>query len=249
MELIEKLNKFTRREFKEDEVYIFSVILCDNETDRDNEKFSLSALSEMKSLFIGKTGIFDHNAKSSNQTARIFETEIVTDEERLTKSGEVYTCLKAMAYMVRTKSNEDFIKEIDGGIKKEVSVSCKAEKRICSVCSADTLVSSCNHRGGKKYGNKECYFTLSDISDAYEWSFVAVPAQVGAGVTKSHEKDEELIRKATRLCFLNGENADVEKMSEKELLSLCERLEKNVRVKKSHENKEDNSPYIMKRGK
>ena len=51
LELIEKLNKFTRREFNEDEVYIFSVILCDNETDRDNEKFSLSALSEMKSLF------------------------------------------------------------------------------------------------------------------------------------------------------------------------------------------------------
>ena len=139
--LLEKLNKFTRREFKEDEVYIFSVILCDNETDRDNEKFSLSALSEMKSLFIGKTGIFDHNAKTSNQTARIFDTEIVCDETKITKSGEVYTCLKATAYMIRTKSNEDLIKEIEGGIKKEVSVSCRAEKRICSVCSSDTLSS------------------------------------------------------------------------------------------------------------
>lgn len=185
MELIEKLNEFTRREFNEDEVYIFSVILCDNETDRDNEKFSLSALSQMKSLFIGKTGIFDHNAKTSNQTARIFNTEIVSDETKITKSGEVYTCLKATAYMVRTKSNEDLIKEIEGGIKKEVSVSCRAEKRICSVCSSDTLSSSCSHRGGKKYGDKECYFTLSEISDAYEWSFVAVPAQKLAGVTKS----------------------------------------------------------------
>ncbi len=249
MELIEKLNKFTRREFKEDEVYIFSVILCDNETDRDNEKFSLSALSQMKSLFIGKTGIFDHNAKSSNQTARIFDTEIITDENRVTKSGEPYTYLKAMAYMVRTKSNEDFIKEIDGGIKKEVSVSCKAEKRICSVCSADTLSSSCNHKGGKKYGDKECFFTLSDISDAYEWSFVAVPAQVNAGVTKSSEKNEDLIRKATRLCFLSGENTDISEMSETELSSLCERLEKKTRAGKVPENKEDNSPYVMKRGK
>ncbi len=247
--LLKKLNGFTRREFKEEEVYIFSVILCDNETDRDNEKFSLSALSQMKSLFIGKTGIFDHNAKSSNQTARIFDTEIITDENRVTKSGEPYTYLKAMAYMIRTKSNEDFIKEIDGGIKKEVSVSCRAEKRICSVCSSDTLSSSCSHRGGKKYGDKECFFTLSDISDAYEWSFVAVPAQVNAGVTKSSDKNEELIKKATRLCFLSGENIDISEMSDSEISSLCERLEKKTRAGKTPQNKEDNSPYVMKRGK
>ncbi len=249
--LLKKLNEFTRREFKEDEVYIFSVILCDNETDRDNEKFSLSALSEMKSLFIGKTGIFDHNAKTSNQTARIFDTEIVSDETKITKSGEVYTCLKATAYMVRTKSNEDLIKEIEGGIKKEVSVSCRAEKRICSVCSSDTLSSSCSHRGGKKYGDKECYFTLSDISDAYEWSFVAVPAQINAGVTKSSENDE-LLRKATRLCFLTGDNSDIKNMSEMELSSLCETLEKKTKKIKNPDSMkkcDDNSPYMMKRGR
>lgn len=249
--LLKKLNEFTRREFKEDEVYIFSVILCDNETDRDNEKFSLSALSEMKSLFIGKTGIFDHNAKTSNQTARIFDTEIVSDETKITKSGEVYTCLKATAYMVRTKSNEDLIKEIEGGIKKEVSVSCRAEKRICSVCSSDTLSSSCSHRGGKKYGDKECYFTLSDISDAYEWSFVAVPAQVNAGVTKSSE-NEELLKKATRLCFLTGDNSDIKNMSETELSSLCETLEKKTKKIKNPDSvnsHDDNSPYMMKRGR
>ena len=34
---LEQLNKFTRRQFTGDEVFIFSVILCDNEIDRDKE--------------------------------------------------------------------------------------------------------------------------------------------------------------------------------------------------------------------
>ena len=82
--LLEKLNSFTRRTHTLDEVYIFSVILCDNEVDRDFEKFSLNALKSLKELFIGKTGIFDHNTKENTQIARIFETELITDESRLT---------------------------------------------------------------------------------------------------------------------------------------------------------------------
>ena len=80
-EKLQLLNQFTRRELTEEEVYIFDVILCDNEIDRDFEKFSLSALKTLQELFIGKTGIFDHDAKSSGQTARIFHTELAEDSE------------------------------------------------------------------------------------------------------------------------------------------------------------------------
>ena len=85
---LQLLNQFTRRELTEEEVYIFDVILCDNEIDRDFEKFSLSALKTLQELFIGKTGIFDHDAKSSGQTARIFHTELAEDSERKTSTGE-----------------------------------------------------------------------------------------------------------------------------------------------------------------
>ena len=37
-EKLQLLNQFTRRELTEEEVYIFDVILCDNEIDRDFEK-------------------------------------------------------------------------------------------------------------------------------------------------------------------------------------------------------------------
>lgn len=47
----------------------------------------------------------------------------------------------------------------------------------------------CSHIKGETYGNKLCHCILSDVRDAYEWSFVAIPAQVNAGVTKGYEKD------------------------------------------------------------
>ncbi len=220
MDILDKINKFTRRELAEDEVYVFSVILCDNDIDRDCERFSDSALESLKKLFVGKTGIFDHDASASNQNARIFDTEIVTDEQRRTKYGEPYKYLKASAYMIRTDDNKNLIAEIDGGIKKEVSISCSAAKRKCSVCGCDKAEKSCMHVKGKSYGGQLCHTVLDDITDAYEWSFVAVPAQVNAGVTKKFTEEADiksaedcsggeyaLRREIRRLAFFSGGKA------------------------------------------
>lgn len=187
-ELLEKLNRFTRRKHTADEVYIFPVILCDNEIDRDNERFSREALDTLAEKFIGVTGIFDHDPKGENQTARLFAAEVI-EEERENSVGERYAYLKGYAYMVRTASNADLIREIDGGIKKEISVSCAAERQVCSICGADRRTKACRHVKGRRYNGKRCFFTLEDISDVYEWSFVAVPAQIGAGVTKRFEEE------------------------------------------------------------
>ena len=101
-----KINSFTRRNFSEDEIYIFDVILCDNEIDRDAERFSHNSLLSLQKLFIGKTGISDHNPKSENQLARIFDTQLIKDNSRLTSWGEPYEYLKASVYMIRTDAND-----------------------------------------------------------------------------------------------------------------------------------------------
>lgn len=179
------IGKFARKELKREEIYTFSVILCDNEIDRDNEKFTIPALKTLAELFVGKTGIFDHNMSSKDQNARVYETQVVTDETRKTSDGEPYTYIKAKAYMVRTEKNRDLITEIDAGIKKETSVGCSVRKISCSICGKDIKSEGCEHRKGKAYGGKLCCYLLEDPADAYEWSFVAVPAQKNAGVIKS----------------------------------------------------------------
>lgn len=184
-EELELIGKFARKKLEKDELYTFSLILCDNEIDRDNEKFTIQALNTLAKLFVGKTGIFDHNMKSKDQSARIYAAEVVTDSTRKTADGEDYTYIKAKAYMVRTEKNKDLIAEIDAGIKKETSVGCCVSDISCSICGRNIKTEGCEHQKGKTYCGKLCCYLLSEPTDAYEWSFVAVPAQKNAGVIKS----------------------------------------------------------------
>ena len=178
------INALARKELKAEEVYTFSVRLCDNQVDRDFERFASRTLEELASLFVGKSGIFDHQWSARGQAARIYKTEVVRQPEQVTKAGDVYCWLKGYAYMLRTDSTKDLIAEIEGGIKKEVSVGCAVERSVCSICGADLNQGQCGHRKGEVYDGKLCYASLEGASDAYEFSFVAVPAQPAAGVVK-----------------------------------------------------------------
>jgi len=182
-EQLEKIGRYTRRDFAPDEVYAFSLILCDNEVNRDGERFDDEALEALAELFKGKTGVFDHAANAKNQSARIFDTT-VEDAGQTASTGEPLRRLRAWAYMVRCDKNADLILEIDAGIKKEVSVGCAVEQVLCSVCGEGQKRAACGHEKGKVYGGAACHHILHGPSDAYEWSFVAVPSQKNAGVTK-----------------------------------------------------------------
>lgn len=50
------INAYTRRELTKDEVYAFSLTLCDNDVDRDGERFTVESLFALEKLFVGKTG-------------------------------------------------------------------------------------------------------------------------------------------------------------------------------------------------
>lgn len=189
---LKMINSLTRRSFSADELYSFSVVLCDNDIDRDFDRFTDSSLEKLSELYIGKTGILDHNPSSENQTARIFscKTEIVP--EKLNKVGEPYKRLLAKAYMPNSEKNKNIILEIDSGIKKEVSVGCSVENKICSICGKNLNLEKCAHKKGRKYkvngSYQVCHTLLDNPLDAYEWSFVAVPAQPEAGVIKAFSR-------------------------------------------------------------
>ena len=121
---LELINNYTTSPLKEEDIYTFTVTLCDNEIDRDFERFSVPSLVKLASMFDGRTGITDHNMKSDCQTARVFKTWIEESEDEITSTGEKYTCLKARAYMPLTPKNEELVRQIEAGIKKETRVSC-----------------------------------------------------------------------------------------------------------------------------
>lgn len=246
------INEWSRKELSADEVYAFGVRLCDNEIDRDGERFTEQTLKELAELFVGKSGVFDHQWSAKGQAARIYRTEVVREEGQITAMGDTACYLKGYAYMLRTEGNRDLIAEIEGGIKKEVSVGCAVGRRACSICGGEP--GECEHVKGERYDEKLCCVELNDAVDAYEWSFVAVPAQRKAGVVKGFAVGEEeleqlkkeaamgrrylasLRREVARLGGLAQENLDAAmlrsvtaKLDEHELLALKGAFEEQVR--------------------
>ena len=140
---------------------------------------------------MGKTGLFDHSGKAGDQVMRIYAAQVLDDPARATKTGEPYAALRAQAYLLRGGENEALIKAIDGGIKKEVSVSCAVRRVTCSICGRPYGREGCSHRKGELYDGALCHAVLDEPTDAYEFSFVAVPAQPAAGVVKKKQKRRE----------------------------------------------------------
>ena len=174
------INALAKAELTEEQVYVFSLRLCDDQVDRDFERFDTAALPGLAKLFIGKTGIADHKWSSENQVARIFAAETVMEE------GVSY--IKAWAYIRRGGKNDEVIADIEAGIKKEVSVGCAMGYSVCSVCGGE--YGHCGHQKGQYYDGQLCCAILKEPVDAYEFSFVAVPAQANAGVLKSMGKNK-----------------------------------------------------------
>lgn len=187
---LDAINKLTLEPLQAGDVFTFKVAMCDNEVDREFEVFPRASLEKMQGLFIGRTMIKDHRRTSDNQIARIYNTELITTEGRFTKAGETYCQLVAHVYTLNNEANKDMIAEIKGGIKKEVSVNVSVKNMICSICGRDNMKSYCEHFWGKEYDGKQCFFSLESPSDAYELSFVAVPAQAQAGTIKALEQEK-----------------------------------------------------------
>lgn len=172
---LEAIHAQTKAKLTAQQVYVFSMRLCDDQPDRDMERFDTAALPTLAKLFVGKTGIVDHRWSTDAQVARIFETQVVQE------NGVSY--IKAWAYIRRGGQADEVIADIEAGIKKEISVGCAMGRAVCSICG--TEYGNCGHHKGEAYDGQVCHVILREPMDAYEFSFVAVPAQREAGVMKA----------------------------------------------------------------
>lgn len=165
-------------ELSEEDVFPFRLAACDDQIDRDHERFTRKALDQLAGLFIGRPIIMDHIWSAKGQTARIYDSEV--------QEADGVTRLVLSAYMLRNEASAPAISAIEGGILREVSVGCSVKHCVCSICGTDKAETWCGHRPGQDYDGETCVVDLDEAVDAYELSFVAVPAQREAGVTKAY---------------------------------------------------------------
>ena len=225
---LEAINALAKGTMTQEQVYVFSVRLCDDQVDRDYERFDSLALPELAKLFIGKAGIVDHKWSAESQVARIFATEVVTEQ--------AVSYIKAWAYIRRGGKGDEWVADIEAGIKKEVSVGCAMGRSICSICGSD--YGNCGHSKGEIYDGQMCCVILREPMDAYEFSFVAVPAQREAGVLKGLGRGKVSLKELAQefgaqeeyrtLCKLAGLGREYTRQIEDEVVRLCLMLELGV---------------------
>lgn len=171
------INAQALKELSAEEVFTFSLAACDDQVDRDGERFTEDALKELAALYVGRPVLRDHKWSAETQTARVYDAEVTTAGD---KKQLVLRC-----YMVRSNAAADTISAIEGGILRECSVGCAVKRVTCSICGADQRETLCRHVPGREYDGAVCVMELSGAADAYEVSLVAVPAQPEAGIVKA----------------------------------------------------------------
>lgn len=171
------INAQALRPLAADEVFTFRLAACDDQIDRDAERFTEACLAGLAELFVGRTVLKDHMWSAGVQTARVYAAQVETQ-------GEVHR-LVLRCYMPRTEGTAETIAAIESGMLRECSVGVAVGRVTCSICGADQLATLCKHVGGREYDGQVCHFDLDAPRDAYEVSLVAVPAQKEAGIIKA----------------------------------------------------------------
>ena len=173
------INAQALKPLKARDVFAFRLAACNNQVDRDQERFTEATLAEMAEVFVGRTVLRDHQWSASAQMARVYAASVETGE------GAGVQQLVLRCYMIRSEQTAPTIAAIEGGILRECSVGLSVRRALCSICGADQRETLCQHRPGAEYDGVRCHIDLDGVEDAYEVSMVAVPAQREAGVIKS----------------------------------------------------------------
>lgn len=200
------INKCTLAPLKEEDVFVYKVVLCDNEVDRVGDKMSPEFLEAVASKIKGVVGLKDHDWSADNQLSRLYDAEVVTSETEVNSLGEPRMYVRGKAYTLSKYS--DYIQKINAGLLKEVSISFESEGDTCSICGCPTTKDfdgrACcknGHVAGYVYDGKLCYNNITKLKDILEWSLVPVPCQKGAGISKKsiNGKEKGLMRKVEYL--------------------------------------------------
>ncbi len=94
------------------------------------------------------------------------------------EEGRPVHWVRAWFYWLRgTSGSKDLQLNIDGGIYREVSISWRYRKAMCSICGG--AIQQCSHVPGREYEGKRCTFTIDEVAEVLEGSIVYKGAEPG----------------------------------------------------------------------
>ena len=125
------INRQALKPLEAEQVFTFRLAACDDQPDRDGERFTAQTLEQLAPLFVGKPVLRDHNWSAGAQTARVYAAQVEQLPDRL--------ALVLRCYMPRLPETAGVIAAMEAGILRECSVGVAVRQAVCSICGADQL--------------------------------------------------------------------------------------------------------------
>jgi len=180
--LLEAINRFALRPLSLAEVAVFTMDLCNNQVDRHHSRFPEEELETINRLIVGRPLMERHDLRGSLPRGTFFRSQLHRDGTRLSVRPEVY--------VLRTRDNEDFIRNIEGGVYRETSIGFAFRTPECSVCGQH--ISTCGHVPGREYAGHVCHFVMREVVDVLEGSVVSCGSQGTQFVAQARQESAPL---------------------------------------------------------
>ncbi len=166
-DLIAAVNRFALRALTSDEVAVFTLDLCHNQVDRHFSRFPDEELVAINAMTPGRPLMERHDLRGSLPRGTFFRSALHRDDEK--------TSVRPDVYVLRTKENEDFILNIEGGVYRETSIGFSFALPECSICAKD--LRTCDHVPGRTYGDAQCHYIMRNVLEVIEGSVVPSGSQ------------------------------------------------------------------------
>lgn len=178
-ELLARVNALAVKPLSADDVYIRSMYLCsDRVCEADWLRFTPRALAQIARHVCGRSVLAGHN-RSSLPLARFFHAVVTAREDAPGR------WVRAWFYWLRATAGAlDLLRNIDGGVYREVSISWRYRGDTCSVCGAGRH--GCDHVPGELYDGSRCHRIVDKIVDVLEGSLVYRGADADACLVGAH---------------------------------------------------------------
>ena len=164
---MDAVNRFALRPLGRDEFVVFTMDLCHNQVDRHFSRFPDEELARVSELVPGRPLMERHDLRGSLPRGTFFRSGLHRDGDRVSVRPDVY--------VLRTRENEGFILNIEGGVYRETSIGFSFRLPECSVCGKD--LRTCSHVPGRSYGDEVCHYVMRGVLEVIEGSVVPSGSQ------------------------------------------------------------------------
>jgi hypothetical protein len=173
------VNQYALKPQGAEDVAIFQMDLCNDQVDRHFSRFPKEELAKINGMVPGRPLMERHDMRGSLPRGTFFRSGIHEEGGVMSVRPEVY--------VLRTKENEEFIRQIEGGVYRETSIGFVFERPECAVCGKDMRV--CEHIAGRMYEGKQCHYLMRNVVDVIEGSVVGAGSQ-GTGFVAARRVEE-----------------------------------------------------------